>query len=258
MREIVVATDSRHDPVGNPGPVAVGESSRPQYAELPGLDLGQPYRPYTLHDVRFDDAQRIGTIIERADIHRHVRPARSRNALDDGRGAGIPVDEKNIATMEQGGKGARIGHGTGNAPLERLGEVHARARQASGHGRARVARARMPATAVPFGCPARESARIDRTASRGCEAGFDLRRTERGPSCSRPCARRKPRQLMETVPATLAARPRQVLVKRWAIGSPFGRPTASGLGEHRRLLRRPDPRRRRRHRVHERAVSVMA
>ena len=105
MSRVIVATDLADDPVGKPAPIRVRETDRSQYADVVRIELREPYRSDTGCNVGLDDTKRIGAIVERSHVHGHVRPRRSRDALDESGEARIPMSEQNITTLEHTGEG---------------------------------------------------------------------------------------------------------------------------------------------------------
>jgi hypothetical protein len=88
------------------------------------FQLGEPYRPDAGRDIRLDDATAIGPLFQRAHVHRHVRPARPRDAPDERRGAGVAVRKENVAGKKHRRERQRIGSGRRGVRLDRLGKVN--------------------------------------------------------------------------------------------------------------------------------------
>ncbi|HWZ92820.1 MAG TPA: hypothetical protein VNW92_28335 [Polyangiaceae bacterium] len=123
MSHVIVTPDSAHDPVGESAAISVRNTDRPQYADVQRIELRESYRSDTGCNVGLDDTKRIGAIVERSHVHGHVRPRRSRDALDESGEARIPMGEQNITTHEHTGEGLWIGACIRNGVLDRLRKV---------------------------------------------------------------------------------------------------------------------------------------
>ena len=83
MRQVILASDSAHDPVGESTAISVRYADRPQYADVQRIELRESYRSDARCNVGLDDTKRIVAIVERSHVHGHVRPRRSCDALDE-------------------------------------------------------------------------------------------------------------------------------------------------------------------------------
>jgi hypothetical protein len=123
VRQVIVASDFADDPFSKSAPILVGEADRSQHADLQRIQLRQSYRSDARSNVSFDDARRIGAVVEWSHIHGDMRPRRSGNVLNESGDARISVREENVTSIEHSGQGlwisARIGYGL----FDRLGKV---------------------------------------------------------------------------------------------------------------------------------------
>jgi len=112
-----------HDPVGESAAISVRNTDRPQYADVQRIELRESYRSDARCNVGFYDTKRIGPIVERSNVHGHVRPRRSRDAPDESSDARIPMGEQNITTLEHTGEGLWISAWIRDGVLDRLRKV---------------------------------------------------------------------------------------------------------------------------------------
>lgn len=104
MRQIIFAPDSAYDPIGEPASLHVVQANGPQHANMQRSQLRESYRSDARCNVGFDDARGIRPLFERTHVHRHVRPSRPCNALDERRDTCVAVAEQNITGIKYPGE----------------------------------------------------------------------------------------------------------------------------------------------------------
>ena len=100
MSEVVFTSDPAYNRIGEAATFGVIESVGSQHADAACFQLRQPYRSYATGYIRFDDAERIGYIVKRTDVHRDVRPSGSGKAFDKRRAARVSGAEQDVSAVK--------------------------------------------------------------------------------------------------------------------------------------------------------------
>jgi hypothetical protein len=133
VRQIVFGSDAADHAVSEQVSFRLVQRGGPQYADPQRVQLGKPDRPDARRDVGFDDAERICRLLQRANVHRDMRPYGSGHVPHQRRAAGIGVGEKHISPIQHRGEGSPFCRRDAVVPSERLGKITSEGRLETQH-----------------------------------------------------------------------------------------------------------------------------
>ncbi|HKN10031.1 MAG TPA: hypothetical protein VJ376_11190 [Pseudomonadota bacterium] len=108
MPEVVFTSYAAYNRIGEAATFGVIKSVGSQHADAACFQLRQPYRSYATGDICFNDAERIGYVVERTDVHRDVRPSGSGKTCDKRRAARVSGAKQDVSAVKYRSQRSRI------------------------------------------------------------------------------------------------------------------------------------------------------